>query len=690
MAPSAVAVLEERTVESPQLTLLAALQPSSINVEARTVEVVFYSGAPMERFDWESGRSFILTLSLEASAVRLDRLNDGAPLLDAHGSYSVRDQVGVIEEGTAKVGRKATATVRFSKRADVEPIWQDVRDGIIRNVSVGARIYKYEQTEPTESKPMKRLATDWEPFEISLVPIGADPGAHVRAADNAPKNRCIAVLCAAQEDRPMNPTTAAADNSQGTGTATDHPEQPNPTNVQATAGDPGAPTGDPQPGPVVDTAAAAGTVAERNRVDRIMTSVFAVGLPVELAQDLIRRGLTIEAAQAVVIEEVSRRGGPTAGPQPGRTGARIGVDQHDHVRAGITSALLNRVAPQFFELDATGRLYRGRSVLQLAEYFLQSLGVRTTHMSRGELFAAAFELKAAGLHTTSDFPNILGDVANKTLRRAYDEAPQTFGVLITRKELVDFKPVRRTQVSEAPELRQVLEHGEIEHGSMGDAKEQYQLATYARQFGLSRQAIINDDTNAFGSLALQFGRMARQKESDLVWAQITGNPTMGDGVALFHASHGNISGSAGAIAIDTIGVGRTKMRQQKGLVVAGETPPPLNLTPLYLIVPTALETVADQFVSTALLAAQASNVNPFGGKLTVIAEPRLDDASASVWYLAASTTQVDMIELGFLSGQMGPAVTSRFGWDVDGLEVKVVHDVTAKVIDHRGFFRNAA
>jgi hypothetical protein len=62
--------------------------------------------------------------------------------------------------------------------------------------------------------------------------------------------------------------------------------------------------------------------------------------------------------------------------------------------------------------------------------------------------------------------------------------------------------------------------------------------------------MINDDTNAFGRLAIQFGRMARQKESDLVWAQITGNPVMGDGVTLFHASHDNVSGGAGAIAID--------------------------------------------------------------------------------------------------------------------------------------------
>jgi hypothetical protein len=49
-----------------------------------------------------------------------------------------------------------------------------------------------------------------------------------------------------------------------------------------------------------------------------------------------------------------------------------------------------------------------------------------------------------------------------------------------------------------------------------------------------------------------------------------------------------------------------------------------------------------------------------------------------------------MIELGFLSGQMGPVVSSQAGWDVDGVRIKVVHDVAAKVLDWRGFYRNSA
>jgi hypothetical protein len=159
---------------------------------------------------------------------------------------------------------------------------------------------------------------------------------------------------------------------------------------------------------------------------------------------------------------------------------------------------------------------------------------------------------------------------------------------------------------------------------------------------------------------------------------------MGDGVALFHATHANLSGTSDAIAIAPIGAGRAAMRVQKG--VDGTTL--LNIAPRYLIVPAAKETIADQFVSTNLLASQSSNVNPFAGRLSVIAEPRLDAASAVSWYLAASPDQIDIIEYAYLEGEEGPIVESRVGWEVDGLEIKCREDFAAKAIDFRGLYKN--
>jgi hypothetical protein len=125
-------------------------------------------------------------------------------------------------------------------------------------------------------------------------------------------------------------------------------------------------------------------------------------------------------------------------------------------------------------------------------------------------------------------------------------------------------------------------------------------------------------------------------------------------------------------------------------------------SPKYLIVPPEQKTLALQFVSVNMQAQQAANVNPFAGQLTVIAEPRLSTGvtigvgpnqvtaagSSLAWYLAADPSQVDILELALLEGQEGPLVESRVGFDVDGLEIKCRHDVGAKVIDHRGLYKN--
>jgi hypothetical protein len=293
----------------------------------------------------------------------------------------------------------------------------------------------------------------------------------------------------------------------------------------------------------------------------------------------------------------------------------------------------------------------------------------------------------SGMHTTTDFANLLADLPGKVLRQAYMEAPQTFAPLTRRTSLADFKPSRLLQLGEAPALLKVLQHGEFTSGTIGESKEQYQLETYGRKFAITRQALVNDDLDAFARVPLAFGRQARNLESDLVWTQIVSNPTMGDGVALFHATHGNLAGSGGAIDVTTLGAGRAAMRNQKGIDAATY----LNVNPLFLIVAPDKETIADQFVNP-IQPQQAGNVNPFAGRLSVIAEPRLaglSGGSTTAWYLASSPNDIDIIVLGTLDGENGPMVESRVGFDVDGLEIKVRHDVAAKVVDHRGLYKNA-
>lgn len=670
----------------PPLYRRAEVRSDSIDPEARTVQVIWSTGADVARTDWLSGQSWIERLSLDPQAVRLDRLNRGAPVLDTHGAErGVRSVIGIVEPGSARImQRQGIATLRFSRREEVEEIWQDVRDGVLKAISVGYRVHRFrrEPGDPEAGKPEVRTAVDWEPYEISLVPMGADIGAQVRQQPEDGRMWPCVLETPGQEDMVMTTSTPTTD----TGNALAAMEE--------------ARAGAPDEG----TSSAEGETRERERIQGILKAVRAARLSQDVADQLIAEGTQLSDARAIIWEHMERAA--AIGPPPGPSGApRVISDPLDSIRRGITQALLYRIDPSTWPVTDIARPYVGQPILRCAEEWLEARGVRTRHRSRMEIAALALGLETrAGMHTTSDFPEILADVASKTLRLAYDEAPQTFAPIARRVPLPDFKPVRRVQLGEAPALVRVLEHGEFSRGTVGEGKEQFALATYGRIFAITRQALVNDDLDAFGRLTTMFGRSARNLESDLVWAELLRNEAMGDGIPLFHASHGNLASSGGAISIPTLSAGRAAMRRQKGL--DGRTV--LNLMPQHLIVPPDLETVAQQHTiitqgQQTLTPTQPSNVNPFASLMTVIVEPRLEGitllgptgepletitGSATAWYLAAGVNRIDLIEYGFLDGEEGPVLESRAGWDVDGLEIKCRHDFAAKVIDYRGFYRN--
>jgi hypothetical protein len=113
----------------------------------------------------------------------------------------------------------------------------------------------------------------------------------------------------------------------------------------------------------------------------------------------------------------------------------------------------------------------------------------------------------------------------------------------------------------------------------------------------------------------------------------------------------------------------------------------VDVTPRYLIVPAALETVAEQSLAE-ISADQSSNANPFAGKLELVVDPRLDATSATAWYLAADSNLVDTIEYSHLEGEAGPRVFVREGFEIDGTEIKCRLDFGAGILDYRGLYKN--
>lgn len=184
--------MNAQTVDLSPLSIRAAV--SSVNKDARTVELTLSAGASVDRIDWYSGKRYREVLSMKKSAIRLERMNAGASLLDSHSAYSIGSVLGAIEPGSVRIADGLMiGTVRFSRRSDVEDIWQDVLDGIVRWVSVGYRVHKFEEDASSADKIPTRTAIDWEPFEASLVAMPADIGARVRSGDKTHTNECVIV-----------------------------------------------------------------------------------------------------------------------------------------------------------------------------------------------------------------------------------------------------------------------------------------------------------------------------------------------------------------------------------------------------------------------------------------------------------------------------------------------------------------
>lgn len=663
--------MKTRKIDVPKLEFRASFKPDTYNKEDRTVEVVFSNGVRVKRYDWWNDEVFFEELSMERGAVRLERFNRGAPVLKDHRA-SVDSMIGVIELAETD-GKTGTAKVRFSSRPEIQSLIEDIRSGVVRNVSVGYNIHRLKEVDPVVEETTKADGTkvekrtrvfraiDWEPMELSFVAVPADASAQVRSADVGVKYPCE-VIFREESAMSLDSTNGKGSPSMNQGEVRTAPKENSTVNVEE----------------IRAQAEKEAVEKERGRALEIREAVKVAKLSSEVADDMISRGISADAARKEVLAKIAEADKATATRS---TNVSVGEDLSQRsMRDGIVNAILHRHNSKRTKLEEPGQPWARVRMIDMVRELLEQKGVNTRGMS-------PMEIATRGMHSTSDFPLLLANVLNKTLRAAYSESPQTFRPMTRVTQVSDFKEISRAQLGDAPKLLKKPEGGEYKHGTVGEAAEKYAVETYGRIVGVTREMIINDDLSAFARLPEMYGRAAANLESDLIWAIVNSNPVMSDGVALFHATHGNLSGTSDAIAVASLGAGREAMRLQKGL--GGNK---LNLSPRFLVVPVKKETIADQFVTTITPNA-SSSVNPFSQNgrmpLSVIAEPRLDDSSTTAWYLFADVAEVDIFEMAFLTGEEGPVLESEMDFNTDGIKYKARHTVGVKAIDWRGMYKNA-
>ncbi|MEY5098588.1 MAG: hypothetical protein RJA36_1307 [Pseudomonadota bacterium] len=275
------------------------VERQAINEEARTVELAFASETPYERW-WG-----VEILDVTATAMRLGRLSSGANLLMDHDT---RDVVGVVESVSIGADRVARAAVRFGRSARAEEVWQDVRDGIRRNVSVGYLVHKATLVEASSDGPDTYRVTDWEPFEVSLVSVPAD------ASVGVGRSLQREALAAPDAARAVDPGTSVGARD---GAATAGSEGAAVAEVAAAAADVSVSQDSHEEKSMPDI-----SVSERNHAAEI--SKIAATLPggAELALSAIQRGLSVEEFQREAIEKLASRPVPSADIGMSRTEAQ--------------------------------------------------------------------------------------------------------------------------------------------------------------------------------------------------------------------------------------------------------------------------------------------------------------------------------------------------------------------------------
>ncbi|MFN7305824.1 MAG: prohead protease/major capsid protein fusion protein, partial [Alphaproteobacteria bacterium] len=603
---------------------------------------------------------------------RMAQLGSGnAPVLNTHRSSDARDVLGRVIAARLEGGR-GHARLQFSAAADVEPLWQRIADGTLRAVSIGYRVHRYDQRPDPVSREMIYRAVDWEPFEISIVPIPVDRDAQVRGA--APQGApCFAIEPALENEEP--PMTETTPETPAAHLAPPAASPPATTTVEAPPATP----------PDLEALRSEAQRAERERIAGIDGAIEAARALVgtetaaHIRREAVERGWHPDQARRSLFDAMVKSAAPPAIPARPETGP--GYDSPSEILDAMAEALAARSMPGY-QPQGAGRHaeFMGWRPSDMIGELLRVRGERNVPRNPTLLAERAF-------HTTSDFPLLLSAAANKMLLAAYQPAAPSYRQIFLRRDFRDFKPHRHLRVGDFPTLMPLMENGEIQAGTMSESQEIVLLQTFARRIRVTRPMLVNDDLGAFTDFAAAIGRRVADFENATAYALI--NQANGDGPTLTNgpaavfgtgAARANKAAAGSALDINNLAAGRAAILRQRTLDGL-----PISVgNAMKLLVGPSLELPARQ-LTVSVGATQISNANIYAGFVQPLVEPLIPN---NRWYLFADPPTAPVYVYGYLNGAEGPQVTTGPVSGVDGVEVSVIFDFGVGAIDWRGAWFN--
>lgn len=617
-----VGMQQQRTVD---------LAIREINEDERRVRVSFSSEMAVSRWYGQE------VLCHDEGCIDLSRINEIGVALFNHKRDVV---IGRIENAICNNDEKRTyADIIFDDDDESEKIYKKVRSGTLKGISVGYSVDVWEEVLGGKTSTNGRfmgpayVATKWAPFEISVVSIPADESVGI-GRDLENENN---------------------ENNEGDERTMTNPIPTNPANQQE---------------PNVENERQQAIKVERQRVTDINVLCREFGVE---SDGYINDGSSIDQVRAAILEELKTRNKPsTAGVQ-----VTVTKDELDKFRDAATDSILLRGGVRIESVAEGSRDLRGMRLRDLAIECLTRGGKANAHrLDNDNLFREA-------LSPDSQFASILSNSVNKSMATAYKGANTTFKAWTGKGSNSDFKSATHYQISEAGDLKRMSQTSEFTFDEMKDNGVSKAIATYGKEFGITRQALINDDLSILTKLPEAYVRAAGRGINKLVYQMLSTNPTIYDGVALFdEKGHKNIATSGSAITVESLSVGRAAMRKQKN-IRGLET---LNITPTFLIVSPDKETEAEQLINSIVDPTKSNQTNnPFSNKLQIVCDAEL---SGKQWYLSASPSDIDTIEVTYLNGDEMPKLESQVGFDYLGMKWRIFIDYGVTILDYRGLYKN--
>lgn len=604
----------------------------------------FYREAIIEATEKEEGsRSFRISFSSETPIVRggayevlrheekavdLTRLNSIGTLLFNHNPDK---PIGKVEWARIE-DKRGVAEITFDSDTESENIYQKVKNGSLRGISIGYRVEEWEKTKGGKGEMDTYTAERWTPLEISIVSVPADPTVGVNRAIKGEVEKNM-------EDKEKVYTESDL------------------ANVKAEFN--------------------AQLETEQTRCAEILKLRNKYGIENEVADKWITEKRSIQEVKDDILERMAKDNRP---PQTIKGTVEITRDETDSFITRASEYLSGRTIKEANRYDDMQNMSILNACRQLL-YFKGTNYKELMNMDNSDLLRTAVK-------GSSGFVSLVDNVANKSLS-TWQEAGVTYPHITSSRIVKDFRPVSDYTLSAFSGVEEVTEGENLTYDVFTDEGKSFGVKLFRRGFLLTEQMMINDDIGILNDMSRKASEAAYRTLNKAVYSVLFSAGNIYDGKALFHADHANSAGTASKVSIKSLAEAEKAMRKQKD--ISGQAI--LDIRPSILICDPYVGVFAGQLIGSAVDPAYNNAVpNPMKGKYEIVTDPILGDFSGTSeqnWFLMARPSVSPVIKIHHLSKYSRPTLTSTT--DLENLTIKyqLTFSFSVNVVDYRGIYKNA-